>query len=66
MGNTYSTKLGRVYLKQKHAVRIAPNKDKLTHSIRLFENLNALNVYERNIYQYLKFIHKFINNQIPS
>ena len=44
--STYATKLKGVYLKQKHAVRIAFNKDKLTHSKPLFENLNALNVYQ--------------------
>ena len=60
------TKLKRVYLKQKHAVRIVFNKDKLTHSKPLFKNLNALNVYQINIYQHLNFMHKFINNQIPS
>ena len=41
----YTTKLKRVYLKLKHAVRIAFNKDKLTHSKPLFEDLGALNVY---------------------
>ena len=45
----YVTKLKRVYLKQNHAVRIVFNKDKLTHSIPLFKNLNALNVYQINI-----------------
>ena len=64
--STYATKLKRVYLKQKHAVRIVYNKDKLTHSKPLFENLNALNAYQTNIYQHLNFMHKFINNQIPS
>ena len=63
---TYATKLKRVYLKQKHAVPIIFNKEKLTHSKPLFENLNALNVYQINIYQYLNFMHKFIDNQIPS
>ena len=29
--STYATNLKRVYLKQKHAVRIVFNKDKLTH-----------------------------------
>ena len=43
--STYALKLKRVYLKEKHAVRVAFNKDKLTHSKPLFENLNALNVY---------------------
>ena len=63
---TYATKLKRVYLKQKHAVRIVFNKDKLNNSKPLFENLNALKVYQINIYQHLNFIHKLINNQIPS
>ena len=62
----YATKLKRVYLKQKHAKRIVFNKDKLTHSKLLFENLNAFNVYQINIYKHLNFMHKFINNQIPS
>ena len=44
--STYATKLKRVYLKQKHAVRIVFNKDKLTHSKPLFENLNTLNAYQ--------------------
>ena len=64
--STYATKLKRVYLKQKHAVRIVFNKDKLTHSKPLFKNLNALNVYQINIYQHLNFMHKFNNNQIQS
>ena len=64
--STYATKLKRIYLKQKHAVRIVYNKDKLTHSKPLFENLNALNVYQINIYQHLNFKDKFIKNQIPS
>ena len=62
----YATKLKIVYLKQKHAVRTVFNKGKLTHSKPLFKNLNALNVYQINIYQHLNFMHKFINNQIPS
>ena len=62
----YATKLKRVYLKQKHAVRIVFNKDKLNHSKPLFKNLNALNIYQINIYQHLNYMHKFTNNQIPS
>ena len=64
--STHATKMKRVYLKQKHAVRIVFNKDKLTHLNILFENLNVLNVYEINIYQHLNFMHDFINNQIPT
>ena len=32
----------KVYLKQKHAARIVFNKDKLTHSNPLFENLKFI------------------------
>ena len=53
--STYATKLKRVYLKQKHTVRIVFNKDKLTHSKSLFKSLNALNVYQINLHQHLKF-----------
>ena len=56
----------RLSLKQKHGVRIVFSKDKLTHSKPLFENFHALNVYQINIYQHLNFMHKFINDQIPS
>ena len=64
--STYATKLKRVYLKQKHAVRIVFNKDKLTHPKPFFKNLNALNVYQINIYQHVNVMHRFINNQISS
>ena len=64
--STYATKLKRVYLKQKHAVPILFYKDKLTHSKRLFEKLNVLNVYQINMYEHSNFMHKFINNHIPS
>ena len=66
MGQYVCNDIENSYLKQKHAVRIAFNKDKLTHSKPLFENANALNVYQINIYRHLNFMHKFINNQIQS
>ena len=50
--STYATKLKRIYLKQKHEARIVINKDKLIRSKALFENLNALNIYQINIYQH--------------
>ena len=42
------------------------NNDKITHSKSLFESLNALNIYQININQQLHFMHRVINNQIPS
>ena len=62
--STFATKLKRVYLEQKYAVRTVFNKGKLNHSKPLFENLNPLNIYQINLHQYLTFMQKFINNQI--
>ena len=63
--STYPTNLKQIHLKQKHAARIVYNKDKLTNSKPLLKNLNALNVYQTNIYQHLGFMHKFNNNETP-
>ena len=52
-----------MHLKQ---IRIAFNKDKLTHSKLLFENLSALSLYQIDIYQHLNFMHNLIDNQISS
>ena len=65
MGQYVCNEIEKTLLKQKHVVRIVFNKDKLTHSRPLFENLNTLTVYQINIYQHLNFMHKFINNKIP-
>ena len=63
--STYPTNLKQIHLKQKHAARIVYNKDKFTNSKPLLKNLNALNVYQINIYQHLGFMHKFNNNETP-
>ena len=63
--STYPTNLNRIHLKQKHAARIVYNKDKFTHSKPLLRNLNALNVYQINIYQHLGFMHKLNNDKTP-
>ena len=48
-----------------NTARIVYNKDKFTNSKPLLKNLNALNVYQINIYQHLGFMHKFNNNETP-
>ena len=40
------------------------NKDNLTHSKPLFENLNPLNENQINIHQHLNFMHKMIDNPV--
>ena len=41
------------------------NQEKLTLSRPLLRSLNALNVYQINLYQHLNFMHKVSNNVAP-
>ena len=52
-GSTYRTKLKTIHYHQKHAARIVFDQDKLIHSRPLLRSLNALNVYQINLYQHL-------------
>ena len=56
--STNPTKLKKIHYLQKEAARIIFNKDSLFHSRPLLKNLNALNVYQINLYQNLNFIHR--------
>ena len=51
--------------KQKHAVRIIDNKDKFTHSKSLMRDMSALNVYQINSFQVLKFMYQSKHNLNP-
>ena len=64
-GSTYRTNLRTIHYHQKHASRIVFNQDRLTHSRPLLRSLNALNIYQINLYQHLKFMHKVKNNEAP-
>ena len=50
---------------QKRAVRFVFNEDRLSHSRPLLRKINALNVYQINLYQHLNFMHKFNNQETP-
>ena len=63
--STYFTKLKTIHYQQKHAARIIFYEDILTHSRPLLRSLNALNVYQINLYQHANFMYKFKNNQTP-
>ena len=54
-----------INIKQKHAVRITFNENRLCHSQPLLKALNALNVYQLNIDKNLNFMHRLKNNNIP-
>ena len=64
-GSTYYTKLKTIHYQQKHAVWITFNEYILGHSGPLLQSLNALNVYQINLYQHLNFMYKFNNKQTP-
>ena len=59
------TKLKEINLLQKRAVRFVFNEDRLSHSRPLLRKINALNVYQINLYQHLNFMHKFNNQETP-
>ena len=63
--STYRTKLKTIHFHQKHAVRFLFNEDKLTQSRPLLRSLNALNVYQINLYQHLAFMYKLNKNKAP-
>ena len=65
-GSTYRTKLKTIHFHQKSAVRLVFHEDKLAHSRPLLRSLNALNVYQINLYQHLIFMFKLNTNQAPS
>ena len=53
--STNKSKLQPVYCHQKHAARIINFKDKFTPAKPLLEQINAITVYEMNIFQTLCF-----------
>ena len=64
-GSTHQSKLKKLYKQQKHASRIIFNKDITTHSRPLLKSLNALNVYQLNIFQTILLMYKCNNNSSP-
>ena len=59
--STYQTKLKTNYYQQKHVAQIVFNQEKLTRPRPLLRSLNALNVFQINLYQHLNFMHKVSN-----
>ena len=63
--STYRTKLKAIYLLQKCAVCIVFNENNMTHSRPLLRSLNALNIYQINLFQHLHFMYNFNKNETP-
>ena len=56
--NTNLTKQEKIHYLQKQAVRLTFNEDRFCYSIPLLKNLNALSVYQINLYQNLNFMYR--------
>ena len=56
--STHFTKLKTINYKQKQAARIVFHEDPLCHSRPLLQSLNALNVYQINLFQHINFRHR--------
>ena len=56
--STFKTKLQGILKKQKHAVRITFHVNRFDHSRPLLKEMKALNVYQINLIQILKFMRK--------
>ena len=65
LASTYRTKLKAIHLPQKCVVRIIFNQSNMTHSRPLLRSLNALNVYQINLFRHLCFMHNFNKNETP-
>ena len=48
-GSNHKAKLHKIHLKQKHAIRLICNENKLTHIKPLMQSLQVLNVFQINI-----------------
>ena len=58
MGSTYKTKLKKIFTYQKKAARVIFFGDHRAHATPLMFDMNALNVYQLNIYQNLILLYK--------
>ena len=65
-GSTYKTKLKKIFTYQKKAARVIFFADRLTHAKPLMLDMNALNVYQINIYQNLILLYKAHTGTTPS
>ena len=64
-GSTYRTSLKKINSLVKQASRILNNKDKYAHSRPLLRSINALDVYQLNVYQYINLMYQVKRKNIP-
>ena len=63
--STFKNKLQRIRKKQRHAARITFHENRFDHLRPLLKEMKALNIYQINIIQILKFMHKTKNGINP-
>ena len=63
--STHFTKLKTISYKHKQAARILFDEDRLCHSRPLLRRLNALNVYQINLFHHLDFLHRLSMDNLP-
>ena len=64
--STNVTKIDKLLIKQKHALRIIGNVDRFSHTKPLFIKFNILNVFQLNLYQILIFMFKVNKKMAPT
>ncbi|MBY0581213.1 MAG: endonuclease/exonuclease/phosphatase family protein, partial [Rickettsiales bacterium] len=57
-GSTHKTKLKSLYQHQKHAARVINFKSRFSNSKPLLKEMNALNIYQLNVFNVLCFMFK--------
>ena len=65
-GSTNKTSLKPIYIKQKQAARAIFFKDRYTHANPLLKKMNALDVYQINIFKHLCFMFNYIHDVTPA
>ena len=65
-GSTQKGKLKKLFKQQKHASRIIFDKEITDHSCPLLKSLNALNVYQLNIFQSMVLMFNCRNKFCPN
>ena len=62
--SAHKTKLKKVQSKEIHTLRVIFNQSKTSPSESLFLSLNVLNVYQINVFQSVRFMHKIKNKNL--
>ena len=64
-GSVQKSKLNKIHTLQKRAVRIVSHAPRGSHSRPLMIENKILNIYEINLFNFYKLMHKVYNNEVP-